>query len=112
MVLATEKKQKSILSEEHSIHKIEVITDHIGMVYSGMGPDYRLLVRNARKIAQKYYLMYNQPIPTSQLVQRVAYIMQEYTQSGGVRPFGVSLLIAGWDDDKPSLFQCDPSVMI
>lgn len=81
------------------------------MVYSGMGPDYRLLVRKARKIAQKYKSMYDEPIPTSQLVQRVAYIMQEYTQSGGVRPFGVSLLIAGWDKNKPSLFQCDPSVI-
>ena len=28
----------------------------------------------------------------------------------GVRPFGVSLLIAGWDEDRPYLFQCDPSV--
>ena len=27
----------------------------------------------------------------------------------GVRPFGVSLLICGWDDDKPYLLQCDPS---
>jgi len=35
--------------------------------------------------------------------------MQEYTQSGGVRPFGVSLLICGFDDGKPYLFQCDPS---
>lgn len=110
VVLATEKKQKSILYEEHSIHKVEPITDHIGMVYSGMGPDYRLLLRKARKIAQKYFLMHDEPIPTPQLVQRIAYIMQEYTQSGGVRPFGVSLLIAGWDQDKPSLFQCDPSV--
>ena len=30
--------------------------------------------------------------------------------SSGVRPFGVSLLVAGWDDDRPYLFQCDPSV--
>ncbi|XP_013790362.1 proteasome subunit alpha type-2 [Limulus polyphemus] len=109
VVLATEKKHKSILYEEHSIHKVEMITNHIGMVYSGMGPDYRLLVRRARKLAQQYYLTYDEPIPTAQLVQRVAYIMQEYTQSGGVRPFGVSLLIAGWDDDRPYLFQCDPS---
>lgn len=79
------------------------------MIYSGMGPDYRLLVRRARKIAQQYKLMYGEPIPTPQLVQRVAYIMQEYTQSGGVRPFGVSLLVAGYDGDKPALFQCDPS---
>ena len=83
------------------------------MVYSGMGPDYRLLVRRARKMAQDYLLMYDQPIPTAQLVQRVALVMQEYTQSGGVRPFGVSLLICGWDEvdeeGKPYLFQCDPS---
>jgi 20S proteasome subunit alpha 2 len=109
VVVATEKKHKSVLYEEHSIVKVEMITKHIGMIYSGMGPDYRLLVRRARKIAQQYFLMYNEPIPTSQLVQRVAYIMQEYTQSGGVRPFGVSLLIAGWDSDRPFLYQCDPS---
>lgn len=52
MVLATEKKHKSILYEDHSTYKIEKITDRIGMVYSGMGPDYRLLVRRARKMAQ------------------------------------------------------------
>ncbi|XP_063706072.1 proteasome subunit alpha type-2 [Culicoides brevitarsis] len=109
VVLATENKQKSILYEEHSVHRVEMITDHIGMIYSGMGPDYRLLVRQARKMAQNYYLTYREPIPTSQLVQRVATVMQEYTQSGGVRPFGVSLLICGWDNDRPYLFQCDPS---
>ncbi len=118
VVLATEKKHKSVLYEDHSTYKIEKVTDRVGMVYSGMGPDYRLLVRRARKMAQDYQLMYEEPIPTAQLVQRVAVVMQEYTQSGGVRPFGISLLIAGWDDDddknnklggKPVLFQCDPS---
>lgn len=112
VVMATEKKTNSILTEEHSLYKVEQVTDHIGMIYSGMGPDYRLLVRKARKIAQEYFLVYSEPIPTTQLVQRVAHIMQEYTQSGGVRPFGVSLLIAGWNDDRPYLFQCDPSVSV
>ncbi|XP_078581314.1 proteasome subunit alpha type-2 [Branchiostoma floridae x Branchiostoma japonicum] len=109
VVLATEKKQKSVLYDEHSVHKVEMITKNIGMVYSGMGPDYRLLVRHARRIAQNYFLTYQEQIPTTQLVQKVAYVMQEYTQSGGVRPFGVSLLVAGWDEDRPYLFQCDPS---
>lgn len=109
VVLATENKYKSILYEEHTIRKVETIADHIGMVYSGMGPDYRLLVKRARKMAQQYKLIYGERIPTPQLVQRVAMVMQEYTQSGGVRPFGVSLLICGWDDGKPTLFQCDPS---
>ncbi|XP_046549687.1 proteasome subunit alpha type-2 [Haliotis rubra] len=111
VVLATEKKQKSVLYDEHSINKVESITKNIGMVYSGMGPDYRVLVRRARKLAQQYYLTYQEQIPTAQLVQRVATVMQEFTQSGGVRPFGVSLLIAGWDEneEKPYLYQCDPS---
>jgi 20S proteasome subunit alpha 2 len=115
IVLATENKQKSLLYDENSVHKIENITDNIGMVYSGMGPDFRLLVRQARKIAQNYYMIYNESIPTSQLVQRIAGVMQEYTQSGGVRPFGVSLLICGLEESSttgekiPLLFQCDPS---
>jgi 20S proteasome subunit alpha 2 len=69
IVFATENKHKSLLYDENSVHKIENITDNIGMVYSGMGPDYRLLVRQARKIAQNYYMIYNESIPTSQLVQ-------------------------------------------
>jgi len=109
VVLAAEKKQKSILYDETTVSKIEMITDNIGMVYSGMGPDFRLLVSEARQIAVKYKLQYQEPIPTSQLVQKVASVMQEYTQKGGVRPFGVSLLVCGWTDDKPYLFQCDPS---
>jgi len=111
VVLATEKKHKSVLYDEHSIDKIEMITKNVGMVYSGMGPDYRVLIRQARKLAQQYFLTYQENIPTAQLVQRVANVMQEYTQSGGVRPFGVSLLIAGWDEDeeRPYLYQCDPS---
>uniref|UniRef100_A0A2K6UTR9 Proteasome 20S subunit alpha 2 n=1 Tax=Saimiri boliviensis boliviensis TaxID=39432 RepID=A0A2K6UTR9_SAIBB len=80
-----------------------------GLVYSGMGPDYRVLVHRAQKLAQQYYLVYQEPIPTAQLLQRVASVMQEYTQSGGVHPFGVSLLICDWNEGRPYLFQSDPS---
>ena len=41
VVLATEKKHKSVLYDEHSVYKVEMLTKNIGMVYSGMGPDYR-----------------------------------------------------------------------
>lgn len=69
------------------------------MVYSGMGPDYRILVDKARKVSHtNYKRIYNEYPPTRILVQDVARVMQEATQSGGVRPYGVSLLIAGWDD--------------
>jgi len=74
-----------------------------------MGPDFRVLVRNARKEAQKYYLTYREVQPVAQVVKESAQLMQEYTQSGGVRAFGVSLLVAGYDDDGPQLFQVDPS---
>lgn len=111
VVLATEKKQKTTLHDDRSINKIESVAKNVGMVYSGMGPDYRLLVKYSRKLNQQYVQMYDDSIPTAQLVRRVADVMQEYTQSGGVRPFGVSLLIAGWDNDDnvPYLYQCDPS---
>merc|ERR1712173_162514 len=69
VVLATEKKNKSILFEDHSTYKIEQITSNIGMVYSGMGPDYRLLVRRARKMAQDYYLMYHENHSSSSVIQ-------------------------------------------
>ena len=43
------------------------------------------------------------------LVRELAAVMQEFTQRGGVRPFGVSLLLAGFDYNGPQLYQIDPS---
>lgn len=64
-----------------------------------MGPDYRVLVDKARRVSHtNYKRIYNEYPPTRILVQDVARVMQEATQSGGVRPYGVSLLIAGWDE--------------
>ncbi|KAK3344134.1 putative 20S proteasome subunit alpha type 2 [Lasiosphaeria hispida] len=99
IVLATEKKSSSPLADPSSLSKISLITPNIGMVYSGMGPDYRVLVDRARKVSHTgYKRIYNEYPPTRILVQDVARVMQEATQSGGVRPYGVSLLIAGWDE--------------
>ena len=122
--MATEKKRKSIFYKEHSTFKIEKITDNIGMVYSGIRSDYRVLIKRARKAAHEYKLYYGLEIPTAQLVSRVAAIMKE---SGNDKPFWVSLLICGWDQfqdqaegtesdremnpavGSPSLFQCYPT---
>ncbi|KAG7294354.1 putative proteasome subunit alpha type-2 [Staphylotrichum longicolle] len=96
---ATEKKSSSPLADPSSLSKISLITPNIGMVYSGMGPDYRRLVDRARKVSHTgYKRIYNEYPPTRILVQDVARVMQEATQSGGVRPYGVSLLVAGWDE--------------
>lgn len=109
VVLATEKKVPSILVDEESVEKIVHYTSNIGVVYSGMGPDFRVLVRKGQKKAEEYKLTYGETIPVLELTREIAAIMQEHTQAGGVRPFGISLLIAGYDDDGPQLYQIDPS---
>jgi len=35
--------------DESTINKIENITQQIGTVYSGIGPDFRVLIKSARK---------------------------------------------------------------
>lgn len=109
VVIATEKKHKSALQDESSYYKVEPVCPHIGVVYSGMGPDYRVIVKAARHEAMSYKQKYGEDIPTEQLVQGVAEIFQNYTQQGGVRVFGISLLIIGFDSKGPMLYQCDPS---
>lgn len=54
-------------------------------------------------------MTYREVQPVSQVVRESALLMQEYTQSGGVRPFGVSCLVAGFDEEGPQLFQVDPT---
>ena len=49
------------------------------MVYAGMGPDYRVLVTEARKAASVYSAKYGEPIPTEQLVMSLATVMQVNT---------------------------------
>jgi 20S proteasome alpha/beta subunit len=68
-------------------------------------------VRRSRKSSQAYFRTYGEIQPVSQLVKRTAAVMQEYTQRGGVRPFGISLLVGGLDecDGTPHLYQVDPS---
>jgi 20S proteasome subunit alpha 2 len=81
VVMATEKKLPSLM-DETSVQKVSLLTDSIGVVYSGMGPDSRVLIRKGRKKAQAYYRTYHEPITTAGLVKELASIMQEFTQSG------------------------------
>lgn len=111
VVLATEKKSQTPLFDPETLAKISQITPDIGMVYAGMGPDFRVLVDKARKVAHSNYKqIYNEYPPTRILVQDVAKAVQEATQMGGVRPYGVSLLVAGYDETHGfGLYQIDPS---
>lgn len=109
VVIATDAKRSSILVDENSIEKIKNVNKSIGCVYSGITADSRVLVTKARKSAAAYYRVYHEMQPCHQNVKEIANVMQEFTQSGGVRPFGVSVLVAGYDDDGPQLYQVDPS---
>ena len=83
-MIATEKKTSSILIDDYVIEKVAVICPNIGIVYSGMGPDFRILVTKARKSAQSYWKIYGEYPPTKVLTQEIATVMQQATQSGYV----------------------------
>lgn len=82
IVIATEKKSSSLLIDSSMLDKVCTICPNIGIVYSGMGPDYRVLVAKARKSAQAYWKVYGEYPPTRVLTQEIATVMQEATQSG------------------------------
>lgn len=109
VVLAVEKNIKSPLVDENSVRKIQKVSDHVGATYAGLSGDFRVLLQTARKQGLRYDLAYEEPILMGNLARETAKIFQEFTQSGGVRPFGISLLVAGIDYDGPQLFQLDPS---
>jgi len=77
---------------------------------AGMTADANILINYARSAAQNYLLTYNQEIPCEQLVRRLCDLKQGYTQHGGLRPFGVSFIYAGYDDQRQfQLYQSNPS---
>ena len=109
VVLIVDKRIRSHLIEPGSIEKIFQIDDHIGCATSGLVADARALVDKARVNAQINKITYNEKIQVKTLVKYVCDFKQAYTQYGGVRPFGVILLIAGIDKTGPHLFVTDPS---
>ncbi|KAJ3498260.1 hypothetical protein NLJ89_g10241 [Agrocybe chaxingu] len=77
---------------------------------AGLTADANSLVNYARTAAQRHLLSYNEDIPVELLAQRMCDMKQGYTQFGGLRPFGVSLLYAGYDPHyKFQLYHSDPS---
>jgi len=108
IVLAVDKKIPSKLVEPESFEKIFRIDEHIGAATSGIISDARVLIDRARLEAQINRLTYNEPISTSVLAKKIGDLKQQYTQYGGLRPFGVSLIIAGVND-VPEIFVTEPS---
>lgn len=92
-----------------SLRKIFEVDEHICVTASGLIADARRLVEMARVDSQKHRITYNEPPSVDNITRGVCDLMQVYTQYGGIRPFGVSLLIAGVDSDGPKLFEAEPS---
>ena len=108
VILVADRRVTSRLLEPDTIEKIYIIDDHIGAATSGLVADARILIDRARLEAQINRLTYDEPISVKDLAKRICDFKQQFTQFGGVRPFGVSLLIAGIDE-KPRLYETDPS---
>lgn len=80
------------------------------MAYSGLTADGRILANKARIQCQSYRLNYDDRPPVQYISKFIAETKQKYTQKGGVRPFGISCLLAGFDSvSKPHLYYTDPS---
>jgi len=111
IVLAAEKKLTSKLLEPAiSSEKMYKLDDHIACAVAGITSDANILIEYARVAAQRYIYAYQEPIPIEYLVQQICDLKQGYTQYGGMRPFGVSFLYAGWDKNYGfQLYQSDPS---
>jgi proteasome alpha subunit len=109
VVLIVDKRISSELVDPESIEKIFRIDDHIGCATSGLVADARVLVDRARMDSQMNKLSYEEDINVETLVKRTCDFKQNYTQYGGVRPFGTALLIAGVDETGAHLFETDPS---
>ncbi|MFX0045206.1 MAG: archaeal proteasome endopeptidase complex subunit alpha, partial [Candidatus Hermodarchaeota archaeon] len=107
--LAGEKRSPHTLVDLDTLRKILLIDDHIGTAIAGLHADARKLIDEARLRAQINRLSYDEPISIQSLVVNICDIKQAYTQAGGYRPFGVSLLVGGIDHDGPQLFTTDPS---
>ena len=109
VLLLVDKRVSSRLVEPRSIEKIYDIDDYIGCATSGLVADARILVDEARKDVQIHRVNYGENIGVEMLTKKVCDYEQNYTQYGGVRPFGTALLVAGTDDLGVHLFETDPS---
>ncbi|RLV86266.1 Proteasome subunit alpha type-4 [Meyerozyma sp. JA9] len=91
--------------------KICKVDNHALLAFAGLNADARILVDKARVEAQSHRLTLEDAVTIEYLTKYVAGVQQKYTQSGGVRPFGIATIIAGFDanDTVPRLYQTEPS---
>ncbi|MCD6549412.1 archaeal proteasome endopeptidase complex subunit alpha [Candidatus Micrarchaeota archaeon] len=108
VALVSHKIIQSPLVVPESMKKIFEIDTHIYTTASGLIADARRLIDYARSIASSHRMTYDEPPSVIKIAREVSDTLQVYTQYGGIRPFGVSLLIAGVDKE-PELYEVEPS---
>ncbi len=99
--------QKLLIPE--STEKISKIDEHVGAASCGILADCRVLIDYARVRAQLNRITYSEPIEVFALVRDISDRKQRFTQMGGIRPYGVSLIIGGIEESTGRLFETDPS---
>ena len=92
-----------------SIEKLFKIDDHIGAISAGLVGDARRLIKIARELAQENIIYYDESIDVEKLAKEISSIKQIFTQYAGMRPFGVSFIIAGVNNGKRRVFETEPS---
>lgn len=109
VLLVTDKRIVDKLVVADSVEKIFNIDDHIIATASGIMSDARIIVEKAQVKAQQHRVTYDTPIDVISIVKDIANLKQMTTQIGGYRPFGVSVLFAGFDQTGLKLFETDPA---
>jgi len=109
VVLMAERRMSDRLLADNGFQKIFKVDDHIGVAAAGIMADARILVRNGRNFAQQHILTYGEKTDIAGIVTHIADIMQAYTQYGGIRPFGISLIFGGVDKKGNHLFVVEPT---
>ena len=91
----------------NSANKIYEIDDHVIGCAAGVVSDARVLIEKAQLIAQQHRITYDSPIEPELVIKEIANIKQQFTQYGGARPFGVSMMVGGLNAKKAELFTSD-----
>ena len=106
VIIVADKRNKDNLIAVESSNKIYEIDENLIVVIAGIVSDGRVLIERARVLAQQHRITYDSPPTTESIVKDISDIKQQFTQYAGARPFGISLMFAGFNG-KPKLFTTD-----
>lgn len=90
-----------------SANKIYEIDSHLMSSVAGILSDARVLIERAQVLAQQHRVTYDSPIEPELIIKDISNLKQQFSQYGGARPFGVSLMVAGINNKKPELYTSD-----